>query len=94
MKSQFFVIADLTNYPVERLGEVDIESHVFDTENEDDIEILEEYLPTIDGVTQKELDKACFQIIDDTCDWGQRLVPYLILSSSQLKELKEKIQKL
>lgn len=95
MKARFFTIADVSNYPMDKGDEsVIIESHIFDTEDEDDIEILEEYLPTVEGISKKSLEITCIRILEDGCDWSQRMVPYLILTEDQMKELGQKIQKL
>ena len=94
MKARFFTIADLSNYPAEDGRTIDIETHVFDTENEEDIEVLEEYLPTVEGITEKQLNETALRILEDDCHWGQRMVPYVILAEAQMKELREKIGKL
>jgi hypothetical protein len=84
---KFHVIADTAKYgEYGKKNPVVLETHEFNSENEEDLETVEEY----GEVDDANFEKTCRDyLIEGEIDWDQRGISYVLLTDGQLNILKK-----
>jgi hypothetical protein len=87
MKQTFVIIADTSLYTKQLLT---VEKYVFDLNNEDDREALEQYLDEGEELNEESFSKLCMRCLqeEEQADWDNRGVPSIILTEQQFNLLK------